>query len=130
MLNICRLVSELKTQKAKNIDSKNRLEVALKDVRRLNKKIGELEQHARMREGANSGTIQRLELPTAESNRAGVAEKISQQQEEIEQLKQDLEAAKVHQRKTIDQVSMPAPPLPILLAVCIHSETHNRERQQ
>ena len=98
-----RLVTELKAQKTKNVDNKSRLDVALKDVRRLNKKIGELEQHARMRE-ASGGPRPLEELPTFASTRAVEAEKMLQQLEEIEQLKQELAIAKAGQRATVDQV--------------------------
>eukprot|EP00892_Ulva_mutabilis_P010112 jgi/Ulvmu1/7473/UM037_0016.1 len=44
-----RLHTELKGQKNKALEAKNRLDVALKDVRRLNRRIGELEQQAKLR---------------------------------------------------------------------------------
>jgi hypothetical protein len=94
-----RLVAELKGQKAKNIESKNRLDVALKDVRRLNKKIGELEQHARMREESSAGAGALGEPP---NTRAAEIEKLQlQHQEEIEKLKQELAASKAQQRHNV-----------------------------
>ena len=111
-----RLVTELKAQKTKNVDNKSRLDVALKDVRRLNKKIGELEQQARMREASSGGAPRELEeLPTHASTRAVEAEKMLQQAEEIAKLKQELSVAKAQQRATVDQVSSNSRPKVVAL---------------
>ena len=91
LLNLCimqvsiqyRLHTELKGQKNKALEAKNRLDVALKDVRRLNRRIGELEQQAKLR---STGNI----LALSQRGGGAGADEIKTLQQEINELTAEL----------------------------------------
>lgn len=98
----CRLHIELKGQKNKAVEAKNRLDVALKDVRRLNRRIGELEQQAKLRNTSNALAL------TQRTARDGFHGAEKMQQENAELRAELTETKEQLQNATGNQVSLHA----------------------